>query len=42
MMGDGVIHRFGKECDLKPRRERAASIHMSRKPMGLTNGCGGR
>lgn len=35
MMGDGFICRSGKECDLKSRRERAGSIHLSRKPTGL-------
>lgn len=34
-MGDRFICRFEKECDFKPRRERAGSVHMSRKPMGL-------
>lgn len=38
MMGDGVVRGFGNECDLKPRRERAASTHKSRKPLGLTVG----
>lgn len=35
-MGVGFVFRFGKQCDLKPRRESTASFPMSsQKALGL-------